>query len=497
MLTLLETEELQAIRKVFAQAGYTDEGLLETLGPISLPSRTGRDLPHFLRLTRRGRPLDTLIRLFLFSVPVELETARQVLEPVPLDTWVRAGLIAVRDSQVVTPIKVMCFRGLLLVVDQPDLLEDGAQTEMVMGLTACTVALADFTLRRPVSRTLDLGTGCGVQAFLAARHSQQVWATDRGPRCLNYASFNARLNSVSNIEFLEGDTFEPVRGRRFDLVLFNTPFAITPSFRYLYRDSGMEGDQYCRRIVREAPQYLEEGGFCQITCDWVHLTGQEWKERLAGWFEGTGCDVWVMRTDTHDAAGYAQMWVRDTEFGSPEEAARLYEDWVSYYDCKGIEAISSGVLAMRRSSGPSHWVRIEDAPESMSGRVGDYVELGFKLGDFLEAMKDDRKLLEQSIRLSPELRLNQQCEWSEGTWRIVSAQLRLTRGLQYVGNVDRNAVNLITRCDGRRTLCEALAQLAAAVGADVEKITPDCLTLVRHLIQRGFLLPSEKQPPPS
>ena len=494
MLTLPETEDLQAIREVFARAGYTDEGLLETLGPISLPTRAGRDLPHFLRLTRRGRPLDTLIRLFLFGVPVDIETARRVLEPVPLDQWMRAGLIAVRDSQVVTPIKLMSFRGLLLVVDQPDVLEAGAQTEMVMGLTACTVALADFTVRRPVSSALDLGTGCGVQAFLAARHSQQVWATDRGPRCLNYALFNARLNNVANIEFLEGDTFEPVRGRRFDLVLFNTPFAISPSFRYLYRDSGLESDQYCRRIVREAPQYLTEGGLCQITCDWVHLAGQDWKERLAGWFEGTGCDVWVMRTDTHDAGGYAQMWVRDTEYGSSEEAARLYEEWVSYYDREGIEAVSSGVLAMRLAGGRSNWVRIEDAPETMSGRVGDYVELGFELRDFLEAMKDDRRLLEQRIRLSPELRLDQQCEWSEGTWRIMSAQLRLTRGLQYVGNMDRNAVNLITRCDGRRTLREALAQLAAAVGADLEKITPDCLTVVRQLLERGFLLPAEHQP---
>jgi SAM-dependent methyltransferase len=483
------------MREVFARANYTDEGLLETLGPISLPSRTGRDLPHFLRLTRQGRPLDTLIRLFLFGVPMDADTAGQVLEPVPLDRWVRAGLLEVHNGLAAAPIKIMSFRGVLLVVDQPDRPDAAAQEEMVMGITACTVALADFTVRRPVSRTLDLGTGSGIQAFLAARHSRQVWATDRGPRCLNYALFNARLNNISNVEFLEGDTFEPVPNQRFDLVLFNTPFAITPSFRYLYRDSGLEGDQYCRRIVREAPQYLEEGGFCQITCDWIHPAGQDWKDRLARWFEGTGCEVWVMRTDTHDAGDYAQMWVRDTEYGSAQEAARLYEEWVSYYDRQGIEAISSGVIALRRSNRPSHWVRIEDAPEKMSGRVGDYVALGFELCDFLEAMRDDRKLLSECIRLSPELRLNQQCEWAEGTWHIVSAQLRLTRGLQFVGNVDRNAVRLISRLDGRRPLREALAELASAAGADLDKITPDCLTLVRQLIEHGFLLPASIQPP--
>ncbi len=83
MPALITTEKIPDIRAVFDRAEYTHKGLVEALGPRTLPSRTGRFLPHFLHLTRRGRPLDTLIRLFLLGVPVEIEAAIRSFDPVP------------------------------------------------------------------------------------------------------------------------------------------------------------------------------------------------------------------------------------------------------------------------------------------------------------------------------------------------------------------------------------------------------------------------------
>ena len=76
------TEELRPLRELFDGAGYTDRSLLEVFGPIDLPTHAGRDLAHFLNLTRRGRPLDTLIRLFLLGEPAPIDAARAALEPV-------------------------------------------------------------------------------------------------------------------------------------------------------------------------------------------------------------------------------------------------------------------------------------------------------------------------------------------------------------------------------------------------------------------------------
>src|SRR3972149_4533559 len=168
------------------------------------------------------------------------------------------------------------------------------------------------------------------------------------------AAFNAKLSALSDVECLEGDLFEPVKGQTFDLIISHPPFGISPEMRYIYRDSGMEADQICRKIVHEAPGFLREGGYCQILCNWAEYPGQDWRERLAGWFDGTGCDVWVMRSETRNAATYASAWIRHTERQEPEQYAQRFEEWMNYYERQGIEAISAGLVPMRRRRGGRH-----------------------------------------------------------------------------------------------------------------------------------------------
>ena len=66
-------------------------------------------------------------------------------------------------------------------------------------------------MRRPGEAALDLGTGCGIQALLAAKHAERVVATDVNPRALGFAAFNAALNGIETIELRDGSGFDPVR----------------------------------------------------------------------------------------------------------------------------------------------------------------------------------------------------------------------------------------------------------------------------------------------
>ncbi len=488
----LVAEGTGRFREVFAGAGYDEKGLVEALGPIQLPRRLGRDRAHFRHLTRRGRPLDGLMRLFLLGIPESIEAARRALAPVPPEEWAHAGLVAIDGSQVHGLVRMMAFRGLLLASDHQETPGREARPDQVMGLTSSTAVLADSTLRRPVGSTLDLGTGSGVQAFLAAGHSDRVWATDASARALDFARFNAAFNGYGEkIDFLEGDAFEPVRGRTFDLIVSNPPFAMTPSRRFVYRDSGVPLDGFARALIQNGARALNEGGFCQIVGDWAHIEGLDWKERLAGWFAGTGCDAWVMRTDTHDAAGYAHMWIRDTEETGEEEAARLYDEWLAYYARERVEAVSTGLIAIRKASGGGNWLRIEDGPAGNSGPFGEYVLRGFGLRDFLETARSDAALLGAKLRVAEGARLDHVCEWGDASWRIRSAKIRLAQGLQYEGNIDLRLAGMVALCDGRHTLGEILAKTAETLGEDVERITPNCLALMRQLIERGFLIPAE------
>ncbi len=488
-------DEYARLHDVFRRADYHEKGLIDVLGPIQLPTRAGDDLPHFLYLTRAGRPRDILIRLFVIGTPVEEAAAQRALAPLPLADWVRAGLVGMRDGAAVGRVRLLPFRHMLLACDYVDAVEPGGRLEQVMGITASSVALADFTVRRPVRATLDLGTGSGVQAFLAAEHSQQVFGVDRSARSIEFARFNAGLNGVSNCEFLEGSAFEPARGRMFDLVVSNPPFAITPSFRYMYRDSGMELDAFCQDLVHRAPQFLNEGGMFQICCDWAHITGLDWKERLSGWFEGSGCDAWILRTDTHSAADYAHLWVRDTEHEKGPASARLYDEWVSFYEAHAVEAISTGLIAMRRAGGRANWLRIEELPAGTSGPVNGSVALGFQLRDYLETVRADEALLGERLRVSPLVRLEEKCEPSGNTWRAASARICMASGIAYSSPVDLRLAGLIARSDGQRTVRELVAELAVATNSDLERITPNCLFLLRELVERGFLLPEGLRTP--
>ena len=487
----LMAEGAGRFREVFARAGYDEAGLVETLGPVRLPGRLGRDRAYFRHKTGRGRPIDALVRLFLLGLPEELEAARRALAPVPVEEWARAGLIAIEGNQVRGLVRMMEFRKLVMASDHQEMEEALGRPDQVMGMTSSTATLADFTVRRPVRSVLDLGTGSGVQAFLAAAHSDRVWATDTSARALEFARFNAAFNGCEDkIELLEGDTFEPVRGRTFDLVVSNPPFALTPSRRFAYRDSGVPLDGFARALIRNGASCLNEGGFCQIVCDWAHIAGQDWKERLAEWFSGTGCDAWVMRTDTQDAGRYAHVWIDDTEEAGDEESSRLYEEWVGYYASVGLEAVSTGLIAIRKASSGRNWLRIEDAPASTSGPFGDSVLGAFGLRDYLEAA-DDRALLAAKFRVAESVRLDHVSKWEDGSWRVRTAKIRLAQGLQYKSDIDLRLVGMVARCDGLHTLGEVLEQAAQALGEDLGRITPNCVALMRELVERGFLVPVE------
>ena len=71
--------------------------------------------------------------------------------------------------------------------------------------------------------------------------------------------------------------------RPFDLVVSNPPFVISPRGELAYRDSGLAGDEVCRRIVVEAPRHLAAGGVCQLLANWLHVRGEDWRDRLASW----------------------------------------------------------------------------------------------------------------------------------------------------------------------------------------------------------------------
>jgi methylase of polypeptide subunit release factors len=485
-----DPDDCARARDVFDRAGYTEEGFRTALGTASVLTPTATQLPPWLCRTRGGTPLHTLLRLFFLGVPVDADAARRAVEPMALEAWAAGGLLEVRDGTVAPRVRIITHHGLLLASDMPEQIHTGgARSDYVMGMGKSSMLLAKVTVRRPCRRALDLGTGCGVLALLAAPHSERVWATDKNPRAIAIARFNAGLNGIRNLECVEGDLFEPVADRRFDLIVGSLPFVIAPRARYLFRDSGTRGDEFCRRLVRLAPPLLEGGGFCQLLGNWAHRSGQSWQDALAGWFDGTGCDVLVFGGETQSASAYATSWIQDTESGGPEQFAEHYDRWMAFFDKEGIEAVSYGILTLRRRGGGRNWVCLEQSPDQFGGPCGDHVLRRFQVQDFLEALPDDRALLDTRLRLAPDARLEQQFSLEPTGLAAVAFRLHLLKGLVYATEVDRQVVELVVRCNGQHRLREVFGDIAAARGVGLDALVPGGLVLVRQMLQRGYLLP--------
>lgn len=114
---------------------------------------------------------------------------------------------------------------------------------------------------------LDLATGSGIIALFCADKAKKVIGTDINPKAITFAKFNAILNNLEDkVEFRLGDLFKPVRGEKFDLIIWNGPTIATPNIpeKYpIYCFGGADGLDFTREFIKKAPNYLKPEGKMQ------------------------------------------------------------------------------------------------------------------------------------------------------------------------------------------------------------------------------------------
>ena len=144
------------------------------------------------------------------------------------------------------------YRGLAFTVDEG--VYEPAEDSFLM---------ADNLEVNTKNRVLDLGTGCGILAVLSALEGAEVVATDISKKAIDCAKKNARAHGVHHkIDFRVGDLFAPVRGEKFDTILFNPPYL--PASGKLENDpagvsceSGPDGRAHTERFLAEFVDYLQ------------------------------------------------------------------------------------------------------------------------------------------------------------------------------------------------------------------------------------------------
>ena len=194
----------------------------------------------------------------------------------PSARWASAGIQALERTGLAKAAARVAPRARIAPVDGLLIASDRLSTDPTddppdyVSTYSPTARLCDLLTPRPRSkRALDVGTGNGIHALLAARHSRRVVATDVNPRALAFTELNAALSGLDNVECRRGSLFEPVDGERFDLIVCNAPYVVSPERRWTYRDGALEGDELSERVVRGAAAQLDEGGFANVCVTWL------------------------------------------------------------------------------------------------------------------------------------------------------------------------------------------------------------------------------------
>lgn len=173
-------------------------------------------------------------------------------------------------------LRIAVGSGVLIPRPETELLVE----EVIREVARCKIQVtsengnSSLVTRRSSLRILDLCTGSGCIALALAKHLPQsvVVGTDISEKALEYAGENATTNSISNVAFMKGSLYEPVRGMKFDIIVSNPPYIKTPDMEKLQPeireweprealDGGEDGLRFYGEILSGSRGYLKDDGF--------------------------------------------------------------------------------------------------------------------------------------------------------------------------------------------------------------------------------------------
>lgn len=470
---------------------YTVDGLHELVGFAGQLALARGELDALDRCLDDS-PLGDLVRLFLLGQALLSSRAARALAPLDLARAEEGGLISQTSDVVIAGVDLRPYAEAegpnwwVLSDFGSDVRPGPVAPSHVLGIGAASISLAQATVRSPVARSLDVGTGCGIQSLHLSRHSAAVTATDVSSRALRLAATTAALNGL-DWDLRQGSLLEPVGADEYDLIVANPPFVLSPgAIHYDYRDGGLPGDELCRRLVSGLPARLRPGGTAQLLANWAIGPEQSWDERVSGWLDGSNCSAWIWQREVVEPSAYVTMWLRDSgETPASPTWNERYGRWLSWFESAGIVAIGMGLINIRAHPGP---VVCEDVPQAVDQPSGPAIAGWFDRQIWLSAT-DAAELLGTHLRIADDVVLASEAQPSAKGWEAVDQWLRQTSGVRWEIPTDDATARLLGALTGDVPLDAAVRVLAAAYAVEPGDCARQVVPVVRDLIARGLLLP--------
>lgn len=524
---------LAALATDLIAINYTVDGVAELLGDDANRA-LDRDqmVPAALLLRGTTDPLAIVVKLWLLSQPIPEESLAAALPTAGIEKLLELGVIEeveqpgmVRAAVDLRPYGWAATEeggqdtNLWVASDLGAHQRPGVlRKDHVLGIGQASLTLAQGTIRRQVHKALDLGTGCGIQLFHLLHHAERVVATDISERALAFTRFNLLLNAPAlNLEAADfdpanqdarvslrlGSLLEPVAGERFDLVVSNPPFVITPRHRgeqsseqFTYRDGGMAGDAIVESLVRGLPDVLQPGGTAQMLGNWEvnraeaegARTAEQWHARPAQWLDAE-IEAWFIQREQVSPGGYAETWLQDASQGRDSAAyANAYEEYLLDFASRNVVGIGFGYIFLRRpADGESADApRFEEILYPIEQPVGPHLASTVDRGLWLKKHHD---LTFEYLLVASDV--TEERHQSPGAEHPGVILLRQGAGLRRTNLLSTELAGFVSACDGELTAGQIIGALAVLLERDDSEFAEALALEVRNLVRDGFLVPAE------
>ncbi|MBK7822559.1 MAG: methyltransferase [Tessaracoccus sp.] len=482
------------LRADLAAAAYTVDDVLARIGDLGQDG-LGRNctVPADVALGAARDPLASLIRLFLLQLPVPAADLAGVLD---VEGLAAAGYLSVADGEVRARVDVRPYgspddgAGGWLVADPTpglDHVVTPTAPDYVLGASPASTTLAQITMRTPVGSALDLGTGCGVQSLHLARHVRRIVGTDVNARALELAALTATLNGA-DVELRYGSLYEPVDGERFDLIVSNPPFVMSPpraeADTLAYREANFEADALVETLVRGAADHLTPGGSLQLLTNWAVLD-QPWEDRLRSWVPD-GCDAWVIERERLDVFSYIEMWLTDAGLAGTPGWRAAYDEWLAYFDRLGIRSVGMGWILITRAGRDVPHRRFESWPHPVAQPVGAVFARHAAAVDAFQLPTDE--LLAACPRL---VDVEQETIGAPGAEDPEHVVFRQRTGLLRAIKADTALAATLGALDGDLTVGQVLGAVAQVLEVNPAELAAAVLPEIRQALLDQLLVPDQ------
>jgi len=473
-------ETITALRAALAEAGF-DTALLsraEAVGPRLLDPIRLPVVRSWLR-DQDGHGY-LLARLFAYSDTVPDASLRDALGDVALDGLAAAGMLEQHEDSWRSLFRLVPFVGLWIASDPME-----AEGDPVMGPGATTQELAQAMPATPGGAVLDVGSGAGSLALVAAAAgATNVVGVDLHPRAAQVGNFNAALNKLE-AEFRTGDLTAPAAGLKFDLVVAQPPFVVQPPevAGTTYLHGGPRGDELSLRLFSELPAVLKDSGRALVlyeTPDEPSVATRRVADTL-----GEGCHrLMIVATPGHDAAmaaiGYAAVAHPSLDSAYATAAEHYYKHLCSL----GGTAMHL-LVDLRRDSDATQAKAIAVERRSLNGLNATRLIALEAAVDLASA--DEEALLNAPLRLPPGTAIEQRQAFDDGRVELRLHMADPGLDTQVLSDAAAVIVDALSKPANGQAVLRAYAD---AADATPDEVRPSVVSFLRGALASGMIAPS-------